>query len=445
MRKCLAANFDSTPIRKFAIPEELRRVSIEIDKRFLGLEEKQRSVSASSQEYLPASESKIKSFIKDREAVTKDAVETYQEAKKVLGNLREQGSFDRRTYKRVRSELNNSESIFALERGALAKERARIALRISADHLHQRIGEAYMMAITDRIKVPAHATIDLSGRQSSDQSHFRAKLINVYGGREAVGKQSLWCPVTRNYIAPQIMVKAAHLVPFAIGETNAAYIFGVEPDEGFDCIWSEKNGLLLHILVEEALDNAQLVIIPRLDNNDILRVVLLDQTIANNIIYQAERRVVCFKDLGDLEFKTPARPGRCNLYFNTLLAIFRRKRHGVPGYELDFDKLSMPDNAVWATPGKWMRRSILQTLAAEIGDIYTTDVMKNIIGVGDMAHQESPEQESRRVATIRYDLEYGVPDEEDNDEDEDDGDDDLEYGVPGEEDSDEDEENNKIY
>jgi hypothetical protein len=46
--------------------------------------------------------------------------------------------------------------------------------------------------------------------------------------------------------------------------------------------------------------------------------------------------------------------------------------------------------------------------------------MNNIIGVGDMAHQESPEKESQRVATIRYGLEYGVPGEEDNEDGEDD-------------------------
>jgi len=123
MRKCLVANFDDTPIRKFTIPQELRHVSTEIDKKFSKLEEKQRNVSASSQEYLPASENEIKSFITKREAVTKDTIAAYKEAKKVLGQLHEQGSFDKKTYKRVRSDLDDSESVFALERGALAREK----------------------------------------------------------------------------------------------------------------------------------------------------------------------------------------------------------------------------------------------------------------------------------------------------------------------------------
>ena len=82
-----------------------------------------------------------------------------------------------------------------------------------------------MMAITDRMKVPTHATIDLSGKGSSDQSYFRAKLIQVYNGPEDVGKDSLWCPLIKHYIInAKTHVKAAHLVPFAIGETNAAYL-----------------------------------------------------------------------------------------------------------------------------------------------------------------------------------------------------------------------------
>jgi hypothetical protein len=420
MRKALAANFDDTPIRKFTIPQELRKASAEIDKKFLVLEEKQRDVSASSQEFLPTSENEIKSFIAEREAVTNDAVAAYKEAKITAEQLREAGTFDRKTYKRMIKELDDNESTIALERGALARDRARISLKISADHLRERLGEAYMMAITDRMKLPANATIDLGSKRSgSDQTHFRDKLIQVYDGPEAVGRESLWCPAIKHYvISPEFQMKAAHLVPATIGETNAAYIFGVDLDEGFDCIWSAKNGLLLHASIEKALDNAQLVIIPRFDNREILRVVLLDQSLADKQIYETKQGIVRFKDLGDLEFKTQARPGLRNLYFNTLLAIFRRRRHGVPGHEDDFKKLKMSDNTIWATPGKWMRRSILRSLAADVGDILTEDLMKNTVGIGDFAHQESPEQERRRVADIRYGLEYGFPDEEDEEQDE---------------------------
>ncbi len=201
MRQNLAATFGDAPVRKFKIPQELRKVSAEIDKKFSELEEKQRSVSASSQEYLPTDEDEIKSFITEREAVTKEAVATYMKAKEVLEDLREQGSFNVETFKKMRSVLDEAESVFALERGALAKYKAR--------------------------------------RSQSDQNNFRTKLIQAYNGPEA-GKKSIWCPVIKDYIIGKSHVTAAHLVPLAIGETNAAYIFGVGLDEGFDCIWSQK-------------------------------------------------------------------------------------------------------------------------------------------------------------------------------------------------------------
>ena len=45
-------------------------------------------------------------------------------------------------------------------------------------------------------------------------------------------------------------------------------------------------------------------------------------------------------------------------------------------------------------------------------------MIKKFIGVDDFAHQESPEQESRRVSTTRYGLEYGAPGEADEEADE---------------------------
>jgi hypothetical protein len=415
MRKALAANFAESPVRPLVFSQELRRLSSEVDEKFSGLERKQSAVMETSKERLPVGEKEIASFLKDREAVTNDGVTTFKEVKKILEDLRSHGSIDRKGFKRMYKELDDGESVLALERGALARDRARIALAISADSLHERLGEAYMMAITHGMAVPAHATIDLGGkRETADQSNFRAKLLLTYNGPDAVGKDIQWCPVVKDYVVtPSLLMTAAHLVPYCIGEANAAYLFGVNLDQGFSSLWSEKNGLLLHTSVEKAYDKAQLVIMPRFDNNNILTVVLLDQSIADSVVYPAQRGMLRYKDLGDLEFKTDARPGRRNLYISTLFTIFRRKRHGVPGHEHDFDRLSMSNNAVWASPGKWMRRSILQCIASEIGDVFTDDMTKKIIGLDEFPHQESPQQESRRAAEIRHGLEYGAPNEED--------------------------------
>jgi hypothetical protein len=146
-------------------------------------------VCAPANENLPKSENEISVFIEEREAVTKEAVASYQEARKVFGHLHEQGSIERKGFKRMRKELDHVETVFALERGVLARDRARIALRIAADHRHRKLSKAYMMAIMDRMKAPAHARINLGGKRTwNDQRYFRDKLIQVYNGPEAIKK-----------------------------------------------------------------------------------------------------------------------------------------------------------------------------------------------------------------------------------------------------------------
>jgi hypothetical protein len=415
MREALAVNLGESPVRPVTGSHELRRLSFEIDQKISALEEKQNAIRKASNELLPLGEGKIADFIKERESVAKHGVTTFREVKRILLDLRSEGSIDRNKFKRFSKELDDEETALALERGALARDRARIALAISASRLHERLGQAYMMAITQKMAAPKGATIFLSGpRESSDQSNFRKKLILTYNEPGDIGRHVQWCPIVKHYFdsTSRDMV-AAHVVPYCIGETNMAYLVGVPLDEGFSAMWSEKNGLLIHYKIEEAYGAGQLVIVPRRDDNSILTVVLLDESIADQLITMTGPGAVRFKDLGDLEFKTDARPGRRNLYISTLFTIFRRKRYGVLGHERDFDKLSMADNSVWASPGKWMRRSVLQYIAAEVGDVFPSDIMNKIIGLDDFPDEESAEQEDRRAADIRYSLEYGTPNEED--------------------------------
>ena len=44
---------------------------------------------------------------------------------------------------------------------------------------------------------------------------------------------------------------AAHIVPYGIGEANAAYFFGQDVTEGFEVLWSETNGLMMHRALEK--------------------------------------------------------------------------------------------------------------------------------------------------------------------------------------------------
>lgn len=107
--------------------------------------------------------------------------------------------------------------IFSKERATLVKNYVKLEYAILGHPTCACIGEAYVSAIVERLPDPAEATY---------------------------------------------LITAAHIVPYAIGEVIADYIFGVRPEEGYEAIWSHRNGLLLDMRIEKALDVAQVVPVP---------------------------------------------------------------------------------------------------------------------------------------------------------------------------------------
>ena len=85
---------------------------------------------------------------------------------------------------------------------------------------------------------PASHTFNPEGarkkRKSSSQSNFRRALIQYYTAHspteeeeEEFSERRIWCLIFKEYL-PSFNVKAAHIVPHAIGETNCAYLFNEE-------------------------------------------------------------------------------------------------------------------------------------------------------------------------------------------------------------------------
>jgi hypothetical protein len=160
--------------------------------------------------------------------------------------------------------------------------------------------------------------------------------------------------------------KAAHIVPYAIDEINAAYIFGVPQSEGYKTLWSWRNGLVLKQYIEKYWDQARIVIVSADEFSDELRMVVLDDSILN---HRAYLNGPLFKDLNNtsLVFKIEARSRKRYLYFLCLMSLFRRHRFMVEGYQHDHSKIQM--GKIWGTPGSWMKSSGMRALALEVGDI----------------------------------------------------------------------------
>lgn len=308
-------------------------------------------------------------------------------------NARVSNVVDKPTAKRLLSDMEEYDADILKERAALAKNRVKLQYAILAHPTHAKIGEAYLSAIVERLPNPAGATTNVQGsRDKTDQEQYRSLLIQAYSPMDA---DVLYCPVSHKW-HDEAAVIASHIVPYAIGEVNISYVFGLRPEEGYEAIWSERNGLLLHKKIEQALDAAQLVIVPVADYSNDFKAIVLDEGILPNKIGVDG---LTFSDFHDrtLNFVTEARPGKRNLYFHCLISLFRRFRYGVRGRGKDQEKIQM--GKVWGTPGKWMSQGILRALAYEIGDIMDVDeVLEDTVGVSSFAVKMAAAEEDRKVA-----------------------------------------------
>lgn len=398
------------PFLNFSIPLNLRKRSAELNRNAADLENEIRKISSSS-EPLNNNEEVARNYIKRRTGLVESAARTLKIGRDVLADLTDNEKVDKLTLKRTRDALKESELAVLNERAVLATEGAKFKYRMFANPNYVKAGEAYLALLAEKMELPKGATIKRAKRDPTDQASFRVRVRAAYNP-PGIGPEGLpdWCPISKRFLGSEL-VKAAHIVPWAIGEENAAYLFGLNVEDGYTALWNTNNGLLMYLGLEAAFDDARIVIVP--DGATEFKVIVLDETILNN---QLGFGGVWYRDLHNkrLEFKTEARPGRRYLYFMCLLSLFRRRRYNVKGWQKDH--ATVLTGAIWGTPGKWLRRSILQLLAMEMGDAESLeDVAGKDNGAADFAGQASEEKERRIVVQIQQNVEVR---QADNDEDE---------------------------
>ncbi|OAP54031.1 hypothetical protein AYL99_11791 [Fonsecaea erecta] len=201
------------------------------------------------------------------------------------------------------------------------------------------------------------------GREEVDQTNFRQLLIARYESGQQTDHR--WCPITKRH-HHYSMIRAAHIIPYALGETNAAFLFGLPLDRGYEAIWNPENGLFLLKAIEEMFDLAVIQIVPGLKEDHktpCLKVVVLDQS------YPFGEDIAGSLDGRELEFQdgNPAQPATEYLYVSCLLAALRRKRWGCQGWKDDYRKLF--EEPSWPKIPLNLSRSSLFALATACNDI----------------------------------------------------------------------------
>lgn len=388
---------------KISVPEVARKYSAEADKAAHDLAERLRALSASSQESLQSqNEDQPRKYVETREKLMGDAAFCLKKGKVVLKSLRADKVLDKPSFKRAYKELDDGDQALLQERATLAANRVKIRYGILSHPTHARIGEAYLAAIAENLPDP-------SGKKQGtgdnfEQTSFRRRLFVTYNLPDYdcdPANLECWCPVSRRNWLEEDMVEA-HIVPYSIGEINAAYLFGLDLEKGYEAVWSIQNGLLLHNKIEKALNAARIIIVPDEDDLNELKLVILDETLLDQ---KVDVGGPTYRDLNNrrLNFQTKARPGQRFLYLHCILALFRRRRFHVVGWEND--KTKVTTSYTWGTPGPWIRRSIIKALAFEVGDAERVeDLISDKNCLTDFPGELSKEKEADMAVKIRQEF-----------------------------------------
>lgn len=220
---------------------------------------------------------------------------------------------------------------------------------------------AYLDLLISHYKTPEGARLSLFASRDDDaQSRFHQKVLKAYGAE----KNKKTCCVISGQWHLSRHVKAAHIVRYNVGEPSARHLFGPSGDKDGH-LMGVKNGIPIHEEYEEALDDARLIIVPDGDPDKgcwklywLYEEDAQDDTSPIPLGHELHGR--------SLQFRTEFRPAARYLYFAYCMSILRWQRHDVPGWWKDH---LVGEAKFWATPGSYLRTSMLRRIAHQIGHL----------------------------------------------------------------------------
>ena len=233
------------------------------------------------------------------------------------------------------------------------------------------------------------ASADISaGRRSSDrQTLFRKKVFNAYHAVPGSVNIELAWDVISGAVVRKDSLTASHFFAYRHGQDALIAIFG---EDAKDDLWSEKNGLLLPVGIEDQLESGIFTIYPDFPDDATYeqrmawhqsepkeyRIRFLDKPeMPKNpketvpLYHRVYQPNLFWKDLDGrrLRFQGDARPKARYIYFHFLLNMLRfawRKKSTAT--TILQPELGMP---YWGTPGAYVRQGQLQGFMNQLGHI----------------------------------------------------------------------------
>lgn len=212
-----------------------------------------------------------------------------------------------------------------------------------------------------------------SKRSSSIQTQMKDESIVTYAPDKGAPAGKLFCSVSRGYY-DKPDVRAGHIVPRVIGPEVMDYLFGSGSGSRLD---SPDNCLFMHTTVEKAFDLGHFVLLPCDASEFPIRRWRVQVTNTSAINKDFGRQSLKDYDGKEIEFKNNNRPASRFLYYHFVVTLLRNKKFRTPGWEACLTEL--PKKKPFATPGKYLRSSMLLQLARMAGD-WDLDAETNELG-----------------------------------------------------------------
>ncbi|MCJ1484000.1 hypothetical protein MMC06_004168 [Schaereria dolodes] len=281
----------------------------------------------------------------------------------------EKGDLKKDDYQILVKECFEQRAKVTQESVTVARAGARIVQKLSQEEL---LKEPDMTAAYANLLSMIYKSVERpAGYEVRDQHKHTAWKEDIryhYANYHPDDDELLWCPIMQRYAGSDCRI-VAHIVPHSLGFCNVGILFG-EPDNGIDLIWSRQNGIAITSQLEKQFDKGDFILIP--DSSEIskpqeYRFVLMNEKLRaypvgdSDIKYgQLERRLV---------WKNDERPGARFLYFHFVSALLRYQKFEKSGWAESF--LNQRTGTIWASPGPYLKRSVLRKLGEYLGDVET--------------------------------------------------------------------------
>ncbi|KAI9761976.1 MAG: hypothetical protein M1840_001505 [Geoglossum simile] len=240
----------------------------------------------------------------------------------------------------------------------ISRQRARILRELEGGKFDEEPDQAaaYAELLTNMWR-SRETPASWESRNPHEHSHWKGGLRYFYNAKDPEDENGLWCPILKD---------------------NAGYLFG-EPSRGAEIIWSMGNGLVMDNALEKQFDKGDFVLVP----------------IPTEPGRPSRWR---FKKIGDLdgtelEFKNENRPAHRFLFYHFVSTLLRYVRYEKPGWAEK--RVNLPTGKIWATPGPYLRKSMLRVLANVIGNCEPSEEVFDRVFDGKGG---KPRQEEKLIA-----------------------------------------------